>query len=126
MLFKEIRCDMGSEIRLTGIAIGYDNNLIYECSDPEIMEDFKYYLDSTEVKRVDVVNLWFEIEDKAYFLRVEPKAVQYCNDEWVVTSDEFPVFMFTHADGRNLYDEIEEQFRIQNNNIKISQQEHKS
>lgn len=102
---------MKNDVTLTGIAIGYDNNLIYECSNPETMEDFKSYLDSTELKLVDKVNLWYEFYNRIYFLRVEPEKFQACNDEWVVSSDEIEGFNFKHSDGRNLLDEIEEQFR---------------
>lgn len=103
---------MKNDVILSGIAIGYDNNLIYECSNPVVMEDFKSYLDSTELNLVDKVNLWYEIDNKIYFLTVEPEKFQICNDEWVVNSDEIEGFKFKHTDGENLLDEIEDQFKI--------------
>lgn len=96
------------DLKLTGISLGYDNNLIYECSDPALMEEFKAYLDSSEVKRVDKVLLWFESAGKNIFLVAEPKFLQDCNNEWIVTSEDIPGFSFRHRDGNNLFDEIKE------------------
>ena len=97
------------DLKLTGISLGYDNNLIYECSDRVMMEEFKAYLDSSEVKRVDKVLLWFESGGRSIFLVAEPKFFQDCNDEWIVTSEDIPGFSFMHRDGNNLFDEIKEQ-----------------
>lgn len=99
------------ELLLTGISIGYDNNLIYECSKPEVIEEFKAYLDSTEVKKVDKLFLWFQHGQQQIFLIAEPRFFNDCNDEWTVNSEEIPVFNFMHKDGRNLYDEIEEKVK---------------
>ena len=103
---------MGEEIKLTGIAIGYDRNLIYKCSDEEVIEELKAYLDSTEVKRVDVVNLWFEAFGKVYFLKVRPEDNKNPYATWIVNVNENSLFTFRHSDGKNLLDEIEEQLRI--------------
>lgn len=96
------------ELKLTGISIGYDNNLIYECANPEVMEEFKAYLDSSETKRVDRLLLWFEASGRNIFLVAEPRFFQDCNDEWLVSSEDIPGFSFKHADGRNLFDEVYE------------------
>lgn len=103
---------MGEEIKLTGIAIGYDRNLIYKCSDEEVIEELKAYLDSTEVKRVDVVNLWFEAFGKVYFLKVRPEDNENPYATWIVNVNENSLFTFRHSDGKNLLDEIEEQLRL--------------
>ncbi|HLP72037.1 MAG TPA: hypothetical protein VK155_03980 [Bacteroidales bacterium] len=100
------------KLRLTGISIGYDNNLIYECSRPEVMEEFKAYLDPTEVKRVDDLFLWFQVGAKQIFLVAEPRFFSGCNDEWTVRSEEIPPFNFKHAEDRNLYEEIEERIAL--------------
>jgi hypothetical protein len=105
---------MEEEMKLTGIAIGYDNNLIYECSNPVIIEEFKAYLDSSELKKVDVVNFWLEINDKIYFLRVKPAKRQNFNNEWTVNSDEIPDFSIVHIEGKNLLNEILEKIRTNN------------
>lgn len=97
------------DLKLTGISLGYDNNLIYECSDPQVMDEFKAYLDSSEVKRVDKVLLWFESAGKNIFLVAEPRLFQDCNDEWIVTSEDIPGFSFRHKEGNNLFEEITEQ-----------------
>lgn len=96
-----------AELKLTGISIGYDNNLIYECSDFGIIEDFKAFLEPGEVKRVDKLLLWFDSDGQHIFLTAEPKFVQDCNDEWIVTSEDIPGFSFRHSAEKSLYDEIE-------------------
>lgn len=99
---------MESEIILTGIVIGYDNNLIYECSKPDVIEEFKAYLEPSEVNKVDVVNLWLEVEKKVYFLKVKPEK----GDSWIVTVNDVMAFKFDHMEGKNLYDEIRVQFTL--------------
>jgi hypothetical protein len=103
---------MEEEIRLTGIAIGYDHNLIYKCSNDDVIEEFKAYLDSTEVKRIDSINLWFEADGKVYFLKVKPEDTAKPYDSWIVTVNDNSIFTFRHRDGKNLLDEIEEQLRV--------------
>lgn len=103
---------MEEEIKLTGIAIGYDHNLIYKCSNDEVIEEFKAYLDSTEVKRINVVNLWFEADGKVYFLKVKPEDSSRPYDSWIVNVNDDSMFTFRHNNGKNLLDEIEEQLRI--------------
>lgn len=95
------------KLRLTGISIGYDNNLIYECSNPVVMEEFKSFLEPGESRRVDKLLLWFETGEMHIFLIAEPKVFQDCNDEWLVNSEDIPGFSFKHSDDKNLYDEIE-------------------
>lgn len=96
------------EIKLTGISIGYDNNLIYECSNPEVMEEFKAYLEPSEVKRVDKLFLWLQAGSKQIFLVAEPRFLSDCNDEWTVSSEEIPSYNFRHDATKNLFNEIEE------------------
>lgn len=96
-----------AELRLTGISIGYDNNLLYECSDPVVMDEFKAFLEPEEVKRVNKLLLWFETRGQHIFITAEPRIVQDCNDEWIVTSEDIPGFSFNHSAGLSLYDEIE-------------------
>lgn len=103
---------MENEIVLTGIVIGYDNNLIYECSRPDIIEEFKTYLESSEVKKVDVVNLWLEVDNSVYFLKVKPERKDQSENAWIVTVNDMLAFKFSHMDGKNLYDEIKVQFRL--------------
>jgi hypothetical protein len=97
------------DIRITGISIGYYNNLIYECSGPEAIEEFRSYLDSSEVKRLDKVLLWFASGDSNLFLVAEPSTQG--NIEWLVRSENFPEFTFMHQDGKNLLDEIQVHIR---------------
>lgn len=96
-----------AELRLTGISIGYDNNLIYECSNPDVMDEFKVFLEPGEVNRVDKLLLWFESDGRHIFLTAEPKIFQECNDEWIVRSEDIPGFSFRHSGDKSLYDEIE-------------------
>jgi hypothetical protein len=103
---------MESEIVLTGIVIGYDNNLIYECSKPDVIEEFKAYLEPSEVSKVDVVNLWLEVDKRVYFLKVKPEKGEKSVNSWVVTINDVMAFKFNHMEGKNLYDEIRVQFGL--------------
>lgn len=96
---------------LTGISVAYDKHLLYECSNTDVIRDFRSYLDSRELQRVDRVYLWFSLGRKRMFIVAEPRIPAHYEDDWVVKSDEFPEFMITHSEGRNLLDEIEEQVK---------------
>lgn len=99
---------METAISLTGITIVYEGNLIYWCSNPEIIEQFKAYLDSTELKSVDNAYLWLVSENKDYYLKIEPERSGKFANAWFVTVNNETSFIFTHEEGRNLLDEIEE------------------
>lgn len=101
---------MENDIVLTGIVIGYDNNLIYECSNPDVIEEFKAYLESSEVSKIDVVNLWIKADDRIFFLKIKPEHSDYANNSWIVTINDVIAFKFNHMEGKNLYDEIKVQF----------------
>jgi hypothetical protein len=101
---------MDNIIRLTGISIVYEGNLIYWCTNQEIIEQFRAYLDSSELRYVGMVYVWFEADNKPYYMKVEPERSDKLKDSWFVTVNNNVSFIFTHAEGENLLDEL--QFRL--------------
>jgi len=96
-------------MKLTGISIGYDNNLIYKCNNPDALKDFKSYLDSSELKRINLIYLWYELEDATkLFLTVLPGDSESI---WKVDIKVSQSFSLKHTDYNNLLDEIEEYLR---------------
>ncbi len=109
---KKYYYTMEEEIRLKDIAIGFDQNLTHKCSNEDVIEEFRAYFDSNEVRRFDVINLWFESEGKVYFLKIKPLDSRNLCDKWIVHVSESSTFSFIHNCEKNLLDEIEEQLKV--------------
>jgi hypothetical protein len=94
------------KMKLTGISIGYENNLIYKCNNTDDLNNFKSYLDSSELKRINLIHIWYELENnKKLFLTVLPGD---SDNIWKVDIKESQSFSLEHSDDHNLLDEIEE------------------
>lgn len=102
---------MDNVISITGISIVYEGNLIYWCTNQEIIAQFRAYLDSSELKYVDMAYIWFEADYKPFYLKVEPERSDKLKDSWFVTVNNITSFIFSHSDGQNLLDEVQFQLR---------------
>lgn len=90
--------------------IGLKNNLIYKCNNSEDLKDFKSYLESSELKWINIVHLWYELDDSTIiFLTVLPAEK---GKIWKIDDRKLLSFSFTHVNDNNLEDEIEEELKI--------------